>query len=362
MNKFGIYIHWPFCKSKCPYCDFFSRVDKNVDAESIVDSYVQDIALTAQKTGPRKVTSIFFGGGTPSLLTPQQIEKLINAVGKYWQLEPRAEVSLEANPNTQTPTLFADLKLAGINRLSLGVQSFEDTELKFLGRTHNAWQAKHAAETVANTFNNFSLDLIYALPNQNPQIWQQNLEQALSFAPKHLSLYQLTIEDGTFFAKKGIEAMEEEAAAELYIQTTQQLAERGLNRYEVSNYAKKGFECQHNMLYWQGDDYAGIGNGAHGRLKINNRFFATTHPLKFEELTPQERAQELLLMGLRLKEGINKRKFWESCGLDFDCFINLQNAQHLNQCGLICNTAQNLRATQSGFLVLNKIIEELILC
>lgn len=360
MTKFGVYIHWPFCKSKCPYCDFFSQVRNDVDQDSIVDSYLEDIAFYAQKTGHREVTSIFFGGGTPSLLSPQNIERIISAIDNNWTLSTNAEISLEANPNTQTPSLFTDLHHAGINRLSLGVQSLNDEELKFLGRTHNSTQALNALEDIVKTFDNHSADLIYALPQQSDKIWQQTLQQILTFNLKHLSLYQLTIEEGTFFAKKGIRAMDDEASTEMYISTTELLEKNGYLHYEVSNYAQPNFECHHNLLYWQGQDYVGIGQGAHGRLHINNHFFATTHPRNLEELSSQERAEELLLMGLRLCNGINKNDFKQICGLHFDDFINKTHIKELEEAELIANTPKNLRITPAGFLVMNKIIEELI--
>lgn len=360
MAEFGIYIHWPFCKSKCPYCDFFSRVRKDVNQDAIVDSYMEDIAFYAEKTGLRRVSSIFFGGGTPSLLSPQNIERIIDAISRNWSLAEDAEISLEANPNTQKPSLFADLRQAGINRLSLGVQSLNDAELKFLGRTHNAEQALRALEEVVKNFDNHSADLIYALPGQSEIIWQQTLRQILNFGLKHLSLYQLTIEDGTFFAQKGIQPLEDDAAAEMYLSTTALLEKNGYSRYEVSNYAQPGFECRHNKLYWQGGDYAGIGEGAHGRLHTGSHFWATTHPRQMEEISAAERAEELLLMGLRLRNGINKKTFEQICGLRFDDFINGKNTIELEKAGLIINTPENLRITPAGFLVMNKIIEELV--
>lgn len=360
MSGFGVYIHWPFCISKCPYCDFFSRVRKGADQDVIVDSYLKDIAFYAGKTGSRKVTSIFFGGGTPSLLTPQNIERIINAVSRNWTLDTDAEISLEANPNTQTPSLFADLRRAGINRLSLGIQSLHDTELKFLGRTHTAAQALHALEDVVKNFDNHSADLIYALPDQSECLWQKTLRQIFDFKLKHLSLYQLTIEDGTFFAKKGVRSLEDEAAAEMYLSTTDLLEKNGWLRYEVSNYAQPGYECRHNRLYWNGSDYVGIGEGAHGRLHIGSHFWATTYPRRMEEISAKERAEELLFMGLRLCEGINKNNFEQICGLRFDDFINSSRADELAKTGFIINTPENLRITPAGFPVMNKIIEELV--
>ncbi len=360
MSDFGIYIHWPFCKSKCPYCDFLSRVKKNVAQDTIIDSYIKDILFYAQKTNSHKVTSIFFGGGTPSLLSPHNVERVIDAVAKNWRLSTDVEISMEANPNTENGTLFSDLHLAGINRISLGIQSLNDDELKFLGRTHNASQAIHALETALKIFDNCSADLIYALPQQSMKEWNKTLQKILSYHLGHLSLYQLTIEENTVFAKKGILPLNEEAAADMYLSTTNTLQQNGFEHYEISNYAQPNRQCRHNLLYWQGDDYVGIGEGAHGRLRIENHFYATTHHLQLEELTATERAEELLLMGLRLRSGINKQKFYQNCGLNLDDIIDTKAAKDFVSDGLLINTPQNLKITSSGLLVTNKIIEELI--
>lgn len=357
---FGIYIHWPFCRSKCPYCDFFSKVQKHIPQDKIVNEYIEDIKYYSELTKNREVTSIFFGGGTPSLLSPQNIERLISTIAANWHISSNIEISLEANPNTDSPSLFSDLHSSGINRLSLGIQSLSAEGLKFLGRTHSVRDALTSAEKVLNIFSNHSADLIYALPNQNITSWHNDLLQICSLGFKHLSLYQLTIEDGTIFAKKDIKPADENTAIELYNLSNQILTQYGYNHYEVSNFAKPLYECKHNKLYWQGDDYVGIGPSAHGRLHINNNFFATTHKRQKEKLTPHERAEELILMGLRLTEGINKQKFKQTCGLDFDKLISPQILTALSQQELIENSSQTIRATANGFLVLNKIIEDLI--
>ena len=315
-SPFGIYIHWPFCLPK-------------------------------------------FGGGTPSLIKPENIEKLLDKISGCWKLSADVEISLEANPNTHTPTLFSDLKQAGINRLSLGVQALNDRDLKFLGRTHNAVQAVQSVKDIIQTFDNHSIDLIYALPDQNIQAWQNTLKQAVSFGLKHISLYQLTIEDGTVFAKKGIQALDDEQAIKLYEYTNAFLAEAGYPRYEVSNYASQKYQSRHNLIYWQGDDYLGIGPAAHGRLNVNGSCFATTYRRQQEQLTAGERAQELIIMGLRLTEGINKIKFKRCCGIALDDFINKKAAATLIEDKLLEETATCLRASEKGFAVLNKIIEEL---
>lgn len=356
---FGIYIHWPFCLSKCPYCDFFSQVKKGVEQETIIAGYLDDLDFYAERTQDRTVTSIFFGGGTPSLIKPQLIEKIITHISRKWQLSKTAEISLEANPNSDRPDLFKDLRSAGINRLSLGVQALNNPDLKLLGRTHNLEQACQAIDKVLRTFDNHSMDLIYARPNQTLEEWQKEISQAAGFGFKHLSMYQLTIEEGTVFYKKGLAAAEENLASEMYDFTNQYLNEHCYPQYEISNYAQSGFESRHNQLYWNGSDYLGIGKSAHGRLKIGSKHYALTHRRIMEELTPEERAEELILMGLRLNSGLDKKAFEQQCGLNFDSFVNRENLNSLIRQELLLNQGDNLRATANGRLVLNKIIEEL---
>lgn len=356
---FGIYIHWPYCRSKCPYCDFFSRVDPHANQEEIVNSYLADLDYYAEKTGERVVTSVFFGGGTPSLLSPKLIERLLGYIAKRWRLSEGAEISLEANPNTDKPGLFQDLRNAGINRLSLGVQALNDADLKFLGRTHDLAAAHRSIEQVLKIFDNHSMDLIYARPGQTAKAWEKEIENAVKFGFRHLSLYQLTIEENTVFQRRGVQAMEDEAAVELYRITGDILSDYNLPRYEVSNYAAPEYRCRHNLLYWQGRDYLGIGAGAHGRLALGGRFFATTHPRQEEELSAEERAEELLLMGLRLSEGISKQRFEEVIGKSLEEYIDTDRLSYLQNCGLIDNTAEYLRVTEEGFPLLNHIITEL---
>ncbi|MBE6452326.1 MAG: radical SAM family heme chaperone HemW [Alphaproteobacteria bacterium] len=357
---FGIYIHWPFCRSKCPYCDFYSKVSKNIPQEQIINEYIEDIKYYSQITSHQEVTSIFFGGGTPSLISAINIEKIINNISNHWKLANNIEISLEANPNTDNDSLFKDLRLAGINRLSLGIQSLNPTGLKFLGRTHSVAEALSSATKVLNIFDNHSADMIYALPHQSAHNWKEELTFLCEMGFKHLSLYQLTIEDGTVFAKKGILPANEKTSASMYKISNNILKQYGYQHYEVSNYAQIGYESSHNKLYWQGDDYIGIGPSAHGRIKFNNRIYATTHQRKLESLTAVERAEELILMGMRLTAGINKAHFKQICGIDFDNFISPQVISSLSQNNLIKNSSHHIKATSKGFLVLNKIIEELI--
>lgn len=357
--KSGIYIHWPFCRSKCPYCDFFSKVQKNVPQDKVVDEYLEDIRYFAEIADIKEIGSVFFGGGTPSLLSAYNIGRILEQISQSWNLSGDAEVSLEANPNTNKKGMFAELKAAGINRLSLGIQALRADSLKFLGRTHSLEEALSSIEEVLNLFENNSADIIYARPGQKNGEWQTELKQLCQMGFKHLSLYQLTIEEGTVFAKKGLESLNEESAAEMYNLSNQLLAEHGYKRYEVSNYAQSGFECRHNKLYWQGDDYVGIGEGAHGRLHIGGKIYAVTHRRQMELLTPEERAEELIIMGMRLQEGINKKHFKACCGLDFADAVNQKALKTLADEGMISNTLQNVHATDEGFLVLNRLIEEM---
>lgn len=357
--KFGIYIHWPYCLSKCPYCDFFSQVKRNIPQEELINKYLQELDFYHQYTSKQTVTSIFFGGGTPSLIEPQYIEKIINHIQKKWSLAANIEISLEANPNSDKPNLFKELKQAGINRLSLGVQALNDKDLKFLGRTHNLEQAYIAINKVLQNFDNHSMDLIYARPEQTLEAWQDEIKQAVNFGFKHLSMYQLTIEEGTFFFKKGINPLEENAAAKLYDFTNEFLKDNKYPQYEVSNYANEKYQSSHNKIYWQGDNYLGIGPSAHGRIKTGNKIYATTYNCQLEELSPQERAEELIIMGLRLNEGINKEKFYNVCGIKLADFINQKNLSTLKAEKLIVETQTHLLATDEGRLVLNKLIEDL---
>lgn len=352
----GVYIHWPYCLTKCPYCDFFSSVKKCQNEDDLIKSYEEDLEFYRNLNNNYEVKSIFFGGGTPSLIKPQNIERIINRITKLWACAPNLEVSLEANPNSNHPQMFRELKSAGINRLSLGIQALNEEDLHFLGRSHTLNEALKAVDEVVSTFDNHSVDLIYARPHQQLKSWEQELRQVVSFGLRHISLYQLTIEEKTVFAHRGIEALNEDDAAIMYDFTLAYLNQHGYPQYEVSNFGKP---CVHNCGYWQGYDYVGVGKGAHGRLHIDNKIYETTHHRHLELLTPEERAEELVIMGLRLLSGINKHRFYQECGLDFEQFINLKNLQNLRSENLIIDTKDTLRPTCAGLKVLNKIIEEL---
>ncbi|MBR2299965.1 MAG: radical SAM family heme chaperone HemW [Alphaproteobacteria bacterium] len=359
MEPLSIYFHWPYCKSKCPYCDFFSKVTKNVNQAEMIENYIKELDYYHELLPERSIRSIFFGGGTPSLIEPQYIEKLIVHVSKLWRFEDKVEISLEANPNSNHENMFKDLKGAGVNRLSLGVQALNKDDLKLLGRTHNLNDALACIEDVVQTFDNHSIDLIYARPHQNQDQWFGELEQAVSFGLKHLSLYQLTIEEGTLFEKRGVKAMPEDEAASMYLQTVYFLDKHGYPRYEVSNFALPLYESKHNKCYWLGDDYIGIGESAHGRLKLKNNHYALVYPHQMEELAPEARADELIIMGLRLQKGIDKAHFKDITGLDFDRFINHRKLEQMIAGNLLQDSAETLYATNQGFLVLDKIILEL---
>ena len=359
MQRLGIYIHWPYCKSKCPYCDFFSAVKKNVNQAEIVDGYIADLEYYRGLNNDYRVESIFFGGGTPSLIEPKHIARIIDKISALWPCSDNVEISLEANPNTDNGTLFADLRTAGINRLSLGVQALNDADLRFLGRTHNLMQAHKSIENVLRNFDNHSVDLIYARPQQTFNDWEKELQTVCGFGLKHLSLYQLTIEENTVFARKGIKPASEEQASKLYALSDSILQNAGYTRYEVSNYAQSGFECRHNLGYWQGYDYVGIGNGGIGRLNIDGKLYNTFYPRQKEEITPQERAEELLIMGLRLREGIDKKRFAAQCGLDFATTVNAEKLRQFCTEGLLVDTAERIFATDKGNLLLNYLIEHI---
>lgn len=358
-SPLGIYIHWPFCLSKCPYCDFFSGVKKCENEDELINSYIEDLKYFRNLNDNYQIQSIFFGGGTPSLIHPKNIERIIDCVTSLWPCTSNPEISLEANPNSNHPNMFHELKSAGINRLSLGVQALDAENLKFLGRTHNLSQALHALEEITHIFDNHSADLIYALPYQKIKDWKTELRQITNFGLKHISLYQLTIEEGTFFARKGIQPLEENAAAEMYAVTCDYLNHNGYPQYEVSNFAIPDFASIHNLGYWQGLDYIGIGQSAHGRIHIDNEPYAQTHPRQLEKLTRQERAEELVIMGMRLIDGINKQRFYQICGINFDNFINPAHKQNLIDSGLILDSKETIKATAKGLPLLNKIIEEL---
>ncbi len=360
-DDISIYIHFPYCRSRCPYCDFFRAIKpREFDEESFVQRYLADLDAFLPYVSGRVVKSIFFGGGTPSILSPKAIDAVLSGIASRLLIRSSAEISLEANPNTFEKEKFLAFRSSGVNRLSLGVQALNARELKFLGRTHSFEEAMQAIELGVSTFPKFSIDLIYARPHQQWDDWQKEIDLALSFGLKHISLYQLTIEEGTFFARKGVHALDEDLSASLYEETISYLRSCGFERYEVSNFAKASHESFHNLVYWQGGDYLGLGEGAHGRFVANNVIYASVDGRIAEKLSSQERAEELVLMGLRIKEGINAERFYQACGIKLFEFVDLERLNRLAGQGFLLADKEGIRLTDEGFLVLDEIVRCLV--
>lgn len=378
-DAFGIYVHWPFCKAKCPYCDFNSHVrHEPVDALSFARALGAELGWFAERSKGRTVTSIFFGGGTPSLMKPETVGGILEAIGQNWTIAPDCEISLEANPTSVEAGRFRGYRAAGVNRVSLGVQALNDADLKALGRLHNVAEALVAVSTAASIFDRYSFDLIYARPGQTVEAWREELVEALAHAPTHLSLYQLTIEEGTAFhalhAAGKLATPDDDTARALFDATQEICSKYGMPAYEVSNHAKPGHECRHNLLYWRYGEYAGVGPGAHGRLVTNRgrRAFATEkspeawleyverdgHGIVSDEaLNHEAEGDEFLLMGLRLSEGIDPDRFRLLRGRDFEA----ARIEALVQENLIefCPDRRRLRVTRHGFPVLDAIVADL---
>jgi len=379
----ALYVHWPFCISKCPYCDFNSHVRDGIDIDLWRRALLADMAHEAALTGGRPLGSIFFGGGTPSLMPPALVADLIAAAAGYWHLAPDVEITLEANPNSVEVDRFADLARAGVNRVSLGVQSFEDEALRFLGRAHDADEGTRAIEIAQRHFGRVSFDLIYALPDQSVAQWEAQLSHALSLGTGHLSLYQLTIEPGTRFetlVRQGrFTPAEPDHAADLYERTQSLTGAAGLPAYETSNHARAGQESRHNLTYWRYGDYAGIGPGAHGRRadadgapvatqrhrKPENWLGAVErngHGLQGETpLDAGDRAREALLMGLRLGEGVDLYAIAARTGLAEAAIVDGQAIARLAAHGLLSREGGRLRVTGQGALLLDAILGEIVL-
>lgn len=366
----GVYVHWPYCARICPYCDFNVVRDRGrtEEQEALARAIVADLYRQREETGPRRLVSIFFGGGTPSLMDPAFVAAIVDTATELWSAEPNLEVSLEANPTDAETARFSAFAAAGVNRLSLGVQSLDDEALKFLGRNHDARAARRAAETAARLLPRLSLDLIYARPGQAPDDWAAELEAALSLGPEHLSPYQLTIEAGTAFDKAvgrgSFTPPDPDLGAELFETTQSVLEAHGFDAYEVSNHARgKAARSRHNLVYWQGEDYVGVGPGAHGRLTVSGARIATTAPRKIadyiegrgfgrEILTPREAAEERLLLGMRIDQGVG---FEEVTAIG----LTAERVRHLVEAGLLADDPQRLRATRAGRLVLDRLTAEL---
>jgi len=377
---FGIYIHWPFCRSKCPYCDFNSHVRESVDQQRWRSALLAELDHYAKTTAGRRLDSVFFGGGTPSLMPPATVAALIERIHHHWPDAPDLEITLEANPTSVEAANFAALAQAGVNRVSLGLQALDDGALKFLGRTHSAAEGIAALDVARRHFKRFSFDLIYARPEQTLDGWVSELDQALAQAGDHLSLYQLTIEANTAFEgayRRGAFTLpDEETAAEFYERTQDRLARAGLPAYEISNHARLGEECRHNLVYWQGGDYVGVGPGAHGRLTLaGSRISTRQHRApeawlaaveeaghatrEYRTLSAGERQEELLLMGLRLTRGISRKRFRHAIGREIEEAIAPSSMAPLIDGGFLELDEEGLRAAPAGLQRLNAVLASL---
>ncbi|MGD0420224.1 MAG: radical SAM family heme chaperone HemW [Xanthobacteraceae bacterium] len=377
-QAFGVYIHWPFCLSKCPYCDFNSHVRRApIDEARFVSAFTAEIAATAARVPRRTVSTIFFGGGTPSLMQPATVAAILDAIARHWRVAPDVEITIEANPTSVEAGRFRGYRAAGVNRVSLGVQALNDRALAELGRLHSAREALDAVGIARGVFDRVSFDLIYARPQQTPQDWGNELKTALADAGEHLSLYQLTIEPDTPFAALHaagkLKTPDDDLARALYDTTLEVCAAHGLQAYEISNHARPGAECRHNLVYWRAHEYAGIGPGAHGRLDIDGARHATAtekrpeawlarvesagHGLVTDDaLTREEMADEFLLMGLRLAEGIDPARYAMLGGRSLD----ETRVAALHEHGLVETTADGrLRVSLPGFPVLDAVVADL---
>ena len=382
MEPLALYIHWPFCLAKCPYCDFNSHVRERIPQERFRTALRSELAWEAARLGPRRLTSVFFGGGTPSLMEPATVAALLEDAHRLFIPANDIEITLEANPTSVEAGRLAGFRAAGINRISVGVQSLEAEALQKLGRQHSANQAIAALEIARRTFPRISFDLIYARPGQTLPAWRAELRQALDLAADHLSLYQLTIEPGTAYEaayRRGeIVLPDDDTAAELYETTTEVAAEFGLAPYEVSNYAAPGAESRHTLAYWRYQDYAGIGPGAHGRITLNGDLQATRrhrapepwaerveshgHGTTHEDPVPQtDRAREMLLMGLRLTEGVDAARFAARTGVTLDDAIDPEILRRAIEEGYVTRTDRCLAATAEGRVRLDALLPALVL-
>lgn len=374
---FALYIHWPFCLAKCPYCDFNSHVREGIDAAEWQHALLADMGHEAALTGGRELTSIFFGGGTPSLMPPALVTALIEAASRHWRFADDIEITLEANPSSVEAANFAALAGAGINRVSLGLQALDDKALAFLGRLHNASEGLAALDLAQRHFARVSFDLIYARPDHTPELWEAELARALSLGTGHLSLYQLTIEPGTRFATLVREGrftpLDDDMAGDLFALTRERTAAGGLPAYEISNHARPGEESRHNLVYWRYQDYVGIGPGAHGRRggfatvrhkKPENYLKAVAAQLhgiaEIRELGIREQAAEAILMGLRLGEGIASAVLAQRFGLaETDLIAPAKRAFYITQ-GLLTERGDRLVVTDAGMPLLDGLLGELV--
>lgn len=374
---FGLYVHWPFCESKCPYCDFNSHVAANIDQTRWKQAYLVEIDRLGAETAGRRLDSVFFGGGTPSLMDPELVEAILTKVRATWPMRNDPEITLEANPGSVEAGRFKAYRDAGVTRISMGMQAMNDEDLRRLGRRHTSAEARSAFDIARTCFERVSFDLIYARQDQTLSDWRKELSMALDLAIDHLSLYQLTIEDGTAFgdrfAKGGLRGLpSDDMSAEMYEITQDLTSAHGMPAYEISNHARLGAESMHNLIYWRGGDYVGIGPGAHGRLSKNGIRWATEAPkapalwlemvgkgkpgeLPRQVLSAKDHALEYLMMSLRLREGLDLARYTAIS----QTAINPQAVKHLVDIGMITADSARICATEKGRMVLNAIIREL---
>jgi putative oxygen-independent coproporphyrinogen III oxidase len=385
-RQLGVYVHWPFCLSKCPYCDFNSHVRDAVDQARWREALVAELRHYAKSTQDRSVDSVFFGGGTPSLMPPQTVAAVIDTIRDLWPLAADVEITMEANPTSVEAARFAAVRAAGVNRVSLGVQAFDRDALRFLGRVHSVDEALAAIDTARITFTRYSFDMIYARPGQTPDAWRAELTRALALAGEHLSLYQLTLERGTRFWQehaRGAFAMpDEDTAATLYEETNALMAARGLPAYEISNYARPNAVCRHNLIYWRYEDYVGVGPGAHGRFAVDRaaaargkratrqasgpeawleQVEARGHATSEDRIVDQdEMPAEALMMGLRLVEGIERSRFRALTGRDPLDAVDQRALTSLIEGGFLALDERRLRATDAGRQRLDAVLARLL--
>lgn len=383
LGNVAIYVHYPFCLKKCPYCDFNSHVRDTIDHDIWLKCYLDELNWFKARFPNVSAGSIFFGGGTPSLMPAATVGAIIETIDKLWPHVDPIEITLEANPSSVEAGRFKDYRSAGVNRVSLGIQSLKDSDLQFLGRLHNAKEALDALSIAKNTFDRVSFDLIYALPKQSLGMWEKELTEALTIAGDHLSLYQLTIEEGTAFHhqfRRGKFTLpDEELAAAMYELTQDMTASAGLPAYEVSNHARQGSMSRHNLYYWQSLPFFGIGPGAHGRLPGNDPHTAIAHAQakrpetwiksvesngsgmeSFDVISADERAEEALMMGLRLNDGIERDHFKRTTGRDVTAYLDEARLSALQQDGFITMDDKRLKLTPKGMPLLNALIAQLV--
>ncbi len=374
---FGLYVHWPFCAAKCPYCDFNSHVTRKIDQTAWIRAYLAELSRLALETPGRVLNTIYFGGGTPSLMHPDTVAAIIEAARTHWPFANDIEITLEANPGSVEAGRFAGYHDAGVNRISMGIQALNDSDLRRLGRIHTVSEARAAFDIARSCFDRISFDLIYARQNQTLAEWKRELKQGLNMASDHLSLYHLTIENGTAFAQRHARGNlrglpTDDLGADMYLATQEICADHGLPGYEVSNFARPGSESRHNLIYWRYGDYGGIGPGAHGRitaggtrfavesisapdawLKAANGGSAESHRIS---LGRQEQAEEFLMMGLRLTEGLDPERYRMLCGHQLD----IAKLAYLRELGMLGDQDNRLCVTAKGRTVLNAVIRELL--